>query len=53
MAKPKVYVTRELPERGMKIIKERFDAEVWPEYGPPPKEEIIRKMLKFSMQRQN
>jgi glyoxylate reductase len=43
MAKPKVYVTRELPQRGMKIIKERFDAEVWPEYGPPPKEEIIRK----------
>jgi glyoxylate reductase len=27
----------------MKIIRERFDAEVWPEYGPPPKEEIIRK----------
>jgi glyoxylate reductase len=43
MAKPKVYVTRELPERGMKIIKERFEAEVWPEYGPPPKTEIIRK----------
>jgi len=43
MTKPRVYVTRELPERGMKIIKERFDAEVWPEYGPPPKSEIIRK----------
>ncbi|MEM2419819.1 MAG: glyoxylate reductase [Candidatus Bathyarchaeia archaeon] len=43
MTKPKVYVTRELPERGMKIIKERFDVEVWPEYGPPPKNEIIRK----------
>jgi len=43
MAKPKVYVTRELPERGMKIIKERFDAEVWPEYGPPPKTEMVRK----------
>jgi len=43
MAKPKVYVTRELPERGMKIIRERFEAEVWPEYGPPPKEEIVRK----------
>ncbi|MEM3566571.1 MAG: glyoxylate reductase [Candidatus Bathyarchaeia archaeon] len=43
MAKPKVYVTRELPERGMKIIRERFDAEVWPEYGPPPKKEIIKK----------
>jgi glyoxylate reductase len=43
MAKPKVYVTRELPERGMKIIRERFEAEVWPEYGPPPKETIIEK----------
>lgn len=43
MAKPKVYVTRELPERGMKIIKEYFEAEVWPEYGPPPKETIIEK----------
>ena len=44
MAKPKVYVTREIPERGLKIIKERFDAEVWPEYGPPPKQVIIEKV---------
>lgn len=43
MPKPKVYVTRELPERGLKIIKERFDAEVWPEYGPPPKKVIIER----------
>jgi glyoxylate reductase len=43
MSKPKVYVTRELPERGLKIIKERFDAEVWPEYAPPPKKTIIEK----------
>jgi len=44
MLKPKVYVTREIPERGLKIIMERFDAEVWPEYGPPPKEVIIDKV---------
>lgn len=44
MAKPKVYVTRELPERGLKIIKEHFDAEVWPEYAPPPKKVIIEKV---------
>ena len=44
MPKPKVYVTRELPERGLKIIKESFDAEVWPEYSPPPKEVIIKKV---------
>ena len=43
MPKPKVYVTRKLPERGLKIIKEHFDAEVWPEYAPPPKKVIIRK----------
>jgi glyoxylate reductase len=43
MRKPKVYVTRELPERGLKIIRERFDAEVWPEYAPPPKKVIIEK----------
>ncbi|MBS7616609.1 D-glycerate dehydrogenase [Candidatus Bathyarchaeota archaeon] len=45
MAKPKVYVTRELPERGMKIIRERFEMEVWPEYSPPPKELIIKKAM--------
>jgi len=43
MPKPKVYVTRMLPERGLKIIKEHFDTEVWPEYAPPPKKMIIQK----------
>lgn len=43
MSKPKVYVTREIPERGLKIIKQRFDSEVWLEYAPPPKEAIIKK----------
>jgi len=41
--KPKVYVTREMPERGLRIIKERFEAEVWPDYAPPPKKTIIEK----------
>ena len=43
MAKPKIYVTRELPERGLKVIKQYFDAEVWPEFAPPPKKVIIEK----------
>ncbi|MGQ9623815.1 MAG: glyoxylate reductase [Candidatus Bathycorpusculaceae bacterium] len=43
MAKPKVYVTRELPERGLKIIRKHFNTEVWPEYAPPPKHVIIEK----------
>jgi len=41
--KPKVYVTREMPERGLRIIKESFEAEVWPDYAPPPKKTIIEK----------
>jgi glyoxylate reductase len=43
MPKPKVYVTREIPERGLNKIKKYFDAEVWPEYAPPPKKVIIEK----------
>jgi glyoxylate reductase len=44
MPKPKVYVTRELPERGLNMIKKYFDAEVWPDYAPPPKKVIIDKV---------
>jgi len=46
MPKPKVYVTRDMPERGLGLIKERFDAEVWPEYAPPPRKVIIEKAAK-------
>lgn len=46
MLKPRVYVTREMPERGLSIIKEKFDAEVWREYAPPPKKTIIEKAAK-------
>lgn len=41
MPKLRIYVTRQLPERGLKIIKKYFDTEVWPEYAPPPKKTII------------
>lgn len=43
MSKPKIYVTRELPERGLNNIRKYFDVEVWPEYAPPPKKTIIEK----------
>jgi glyoxylate reductase len=46
MAKPKIYVTREMPERGLRIIKEKFDAEIWTDYAPPPKKTIIEKAAK-------
>ena len=34
--KPKVFVTRRLPEAGLKLIKEACDAEIWPDQLPPP-----------------
>lgn len=43
MPKPRVYITRELPGRSLEILKKYFDAEVWSEYGPPPKQHIIEK----------
>jgi glyoxylate reductase len=43
VSKPRIYVTRELPEKGLQKIKERFDAEMWPDYAPPPKEIILEK----------
>jgi len=41
-----VFVTREIPERGLRIIKEQFDAEVWTDSTPPPKQVIIQKAAK-------
>jgi glyoxylate reductase len=43
MPKLKVYVTRQLPDRGLKKIRQYFDAEVWLDYAPPPKNIIIDK----------
>ena len=42
----RIFVTRELPKRGLDIIKERFNAEVWSDYAPPPKKLIIEKVAK-------
>jgi glyoxylate reductase len=43
MAKPRIYVTREIAERGLRMIRQHFDTEVWPEYAPPPKNVIVEK----------
>ena len=46
MFKPKVYITRDIPESGLKLIRENFETKVWPEYYPPPREVIIREAKK-------
>jgi glyoxylate reductase len=44
MSKPKVFVTRELPERGLRVLKQRFNVKVWLEYAPPPKKVMLEKV---------
>ncbi len=45
MKKPVVFVTRELPEAGIKLLRRNFEVEVWKEYAPPPRE-VTREKLK-------
>jgi glyoxylate reductase len=41
--RPKVFITRELPRKGIEMIKEYYDVEVWSEYTAPPYEVILEK----------
>jgi len=44
MAKPKVFVTRVIPDKGLDLVKEFCDADVWDGELPPPREEILRRV---------
>ena len=44
MSKPRVYVTRVIPEKGLEMLREHCQVEVWPEELPPPKETILEKV---------
>ena len=41
--KPKVYVTRLIPEEGLEMVREFCDAEVWEGELPPPREVLMEK----------
>jgi glyoxylate reductase len=43
-AKPKVFVSRIIPDAGLKLIREQCDADVWPEPMPPPHEVLRAKV---------
>ena len=42
--KPKVFVTREIPEHGLKKVLEHCDAEVWREPLPPSRDTLLEKI---------
>ena len=44
MRKPKVYITRSIPEQGLNMILAACDAQVWQDENPPPHEILLEKV---------
>ncbi|MBU1106725.1 MAG: D-glycerate dehydrogenase [Candidatus Riflebacteria bacterium] len=44
MSKPKVFVTREIPQAGLQVLSQHFNVEVWPHYAPPTKTQLVEKI---------
>ncbi len=42
--RPKVFVTREIPERGLSKIREHFEVDLWTDEAPPPKDVIVERV---------
>ncbi|MFZ5950540.1 MAG: 2-hydroxyacid dehydrogenase [Candidatus Rifleibacteriota bacterium] len=40
MTRPRLFITRRIPDAGLDLLSGRFDIELWPEYGPPPAEAL-------------
>ena len=43
MNRPKVFVTRLIPEAGLNLILDACDAEIWPDELPPPRDLLLEK----------
>jgi glyoxylate reductase len=43
MTKPRIFVTRLIPEKGLEIIRQEADVEIWPDALPPPYQTLIQK----------
>ena len=44
MPKPRVFVSRIIPDKGLEMIREVADAEIWPGEIPPPYEVLLEKV---------
>ena len=42
MSKPKVFVTRAIPEKGFETVQNFCDVDLWPEELPPGREEMLK-----------
>lgn len=44
MTKPAIFVTREIHQAGLKLMKQHFNVEVWPEYSAPPRAVLLERL---------
>lgn len=44
MPKPKVFVTRLIPEKGLRMVQEFCEVDLWSEELPPGREEMLRRV---------
>lgn len=44
MTKPKVFVTRIIPDRGLEMLREKIDLEIWPNELPPAYDVLLQKV---------
>ena len=42
--KPKVFITRQIPENGIKMIEQYYEVEVWRDEREPPREVLLEKV---------
>lgn len=43
MSQPKIFITRIIPDRGLLLVKEHFQADIWPGEMPPTREQLIER----------
>lgn len=44
MSKPKVFVTRVIPDKGLELIKDFCEVDLWEEQLPPSREELLKRV---------
>ncbi len=44
MPKPKVFVTRTIPEKGLSLVRDFCEADIWPEDMPPARETLLSRL---------
>ena len=42
MSKPKVFVTRVIPDKGLELVKDFCEVDLWTHQLPPSREEMLR-----------